>query len=70
MIICHNKVAGGLGPLSETVFLCEVVRANACQTPVDEGFLESRWFARWEISDLEIRQGTWGDKKELIWNHY
>jgi len=55
-----------IAQLSYNVFQCEVVAANVCKNPVDEGFLDRRWVSRPELDALQYRGGTWGDKQSLL----
>jgi len=52
--------------LSYNVFECDIVAANVCRTPVDEGFLRKTWARYNELGWLRYRGGTWGDKQGLL----
>eukprot|EP00930_Biecheleria_cincta_P025257 TRINITY_DN17999_c0_g1_i1.p1 TRINITY_DN17999_c0_g1~~TRINITY_DN17999_c0_g1_i1.p1 ORF type:complete len:366 (+),score=53.61 TRINITY_DN17999_c0_g1_i1:87-1100(+) len=55
--------------LTYNVFKCEVVEDRPCRTSVDEGCLQKRWVAKNEINSLNLRGGTWGDKRGLLHQH-
>ena len=48
--------------ISNDLFLCEIDYSQTCHSPVDEGFLETRWIHSQEIDAITYREGTWGDK--------
>jgi len=52
--------------LSGNVFKCEIVAANMCKNPVDEGFLKKKWATVADLNGLQYRGGTWGDKKDFL----
>jgi len=52
--------------LTHMVFECEIVAANVCKNPVDEGFLNKKWAQFWELDFLQYRGYTWGDKVGLL----
>jgi len=52
--------------LSGNVFRCEIVAANKCKNPVDEGFLKKKWVTKQKLNALQYRGGTWGDKQGLL----
>uniref|UniRef100_A0A7S2NMK4 Nudix hydrolase domain-containing protein n=1 Tax=Zooxanthella nutricula TaxID=1333877 RepID=A0A7S2NMK4_9DINO len=52
--------------LTHMVFECEIVAANVCKNPVDEGFLNKKWAWSWELDFLQYRGYTWGDKVGLL----
>jgi len=52
--------------LSGNVFRCEIVAANKCKNPVDEGFLKKKWATKQKLNALQFRGGTWGDKEGML----
>mmetsp|Transcript_17534 Transcript_17534/g.46712 ORF Transcript_17534/g.46712 Transcript_17534/m.46712 type:complete len:295 (-) Transcript_17534:574-1458(-) len=58
-----------LEQLSWNVFRCEIVAEGVCTKPVDEGFLEKRWWSKGDLDHLTFRAYTWGDKESLMRQH-
>jgi len=54
------------GKLSYNVFHAELTGGQGCSSPVDEGFLEKRWVSYSEVDGLQLRGGTWGDKRGIL----
>lgn len=52
--------------LSDNVFKCEVTGTNVCTKPVDEGFLQYKFFSKEDLAGLKFRGGSWGDKEGLL----
>jgi len=52
--------------LSFNVFRCEVTGTHVCTKPVDEGFLQYKFFAKEDLAGLKFRGGSWGDKVGLL----
>jgi len=52
--------------LSYNVFECDIVAADVCKKPVDEGPLRKKWVQYHELGQLQYRGWTWGDKQGLL----
>jgi len=71
--VCEETGYGvrAVSQLSGHVFRCEIVASGVCTKPVDEGFLEKRWFSGREVSQIGMRNNghTWGDMRGIIGGH-
>merc|ERR1712048_1236123 len=54
--------------LTQRVFRCDLVQADVCKKKKDEGFLRRKWVRASELSRLQFRGGTWGNKRQLLQN--
>jgi len=68
--VCEETGYGvrALSQLSRSVFKCEIVASGVCTRPVDEGFLQKRWFSGQEVQNVRMRNNghTWGNMRGLI----